>query len=312
MVGAAPVSVFHNVAQSFVHREIELFGALLGKCSPWDASTKFTHEGACMRKFAEIARDLDLAAGEGELAFFDLDDDAGQVIREGLRIRKGGDRSADFRDQLRGIEPAIEPHAFGETADAEELARAILGFGNSVGIEDKHVFRLEGLSDLFIDFPFAHPKRHVRALQRRAGGRAMPIVDYRHVPAIDELDLAPVEIKPDVGDSHEAFETNELPDNFRVGEGDDLFGFWQRSTIRKGNNLAEGLKEGAFGRRPEQRRGNALAHDVADDDIEALVNVPEKVIEIAADPLRGNRKRRHMRPGEIPRRLIEKQRLLKS
>ena len=45
-------------------------------------------------------------------------------------------------------------------------------------------------------------------------------------------------------------------------------------------------------------------------DIEALVNVPEKVVEIAADPLRGNCKRRHMRPGEIPRRLIEKQRLL--
>jgi hypothetical protein len=95
-----------------------------------------------------------------------------------------------------------------------------------------------------------------------------------------------------------------------VGEGDNLFGFWQRSTIRQGNNLAEGLKEGAFGRRPEQRRGNALAHDVADDDIEEPVNMPEKVIEVAADPLRGNRKRRHMRPGEIPRRLIEKQRLL--
>ena len=141
------------------------------------------------RVHAQVRRDCSRlsisAAGEGELAFFDLDDDAGQVIREGLRIRKGGDRSADFRDQLRGIEPAIEPHAFGETADAKKLARAILGFGNSVGIEDKHVFRLEGLSDLFIDFPFAHPKRHVRALQRRAGGRAMPIVDYRHVPAID-------------------------------------------------------------------------------------------------------------------------------
>jgi len=42
----------------------------------------------------------------------------------------------------------------------------------------------------------------------------MPVVNYRHMAAIDKFDLAAFEIKPRIGYGYEAFETDELPGNF--------------------------------------------------------------------------------------------------
>ena len=78
----------------------------------------------------------------------------------------------------------------------------------------------------------------------------------------------------------------------------------------EGDKATERLQDIALCRRAKQRRRNTLAHDIADDDVEAAVAVPVKVVEVAIDPLRWNRQRRDPDPCEIARWWLEQQSLL--
>src|SRR5262249_24687258 len=109
------------------------------------------HKPARPREFAKLARNLDLLARQRELALFDLDDNACEIVGKSFRVREGHDCLADFGDELPCVEPAIQPHAFGKAAYAEKLARAVLSFGNAIRIEDKHVLRFEGRYNLLVD-----------------------------------------------------------------------------------------------------------------------------------------------------------------
>src|SRR5262245_59573012 len=82
LIRPVPIGMPHDVAQSFVHREIKLLRALLREGRSRDGPTKSVHKVARLREFAKIAWDLDLLAGERKFPLFDLDDHAGQIIRE--------------------------------------------------------------------------------------------------------------------------------------------------------------------------------------------------------------------------------------
>ena len=95
-------------------------------------------------------------------------------------------------------------------------------------------------------------------------------MNRRRVPAVDEVEPSVLEVEPRVAHGHEALELDQLPGDLRVRQRHDLLRFGQRSRLGQRNQAAERLEEVALGCRAQQRRGDALAHDVADDDVEAV------------------------------------------
>ena len=89
-------------------------------------------------------------------------------------------------------------------------------------------------------------------------------------------------------------------------------GSGNRAALGHRGQVAQRFEEIALGRRRHQRGWNALAHDVRDDHVEALVLVPEEIVEVAVDPLRRNGERRHLQSGNVRGRLREQQHLLDS
>ena len=119
-----------------------------------------------------------------------------------------------------------------------------------------------------------------------------------------------MQIHARVAHGHEALEVDQLPHHVGVGQGDDLLGLRQLPAPVQRGQMAQRLEEVALGRRGQERGGNALAHDVRDDHVQALVLVPEEIVEVAVDPLRRQGERRHLQPGHVGRRLREQQHLL--
>jgi hypothetical protein len=92
-------------------------------------------------------------------------------------------------------------------------------------------------------------------------------VDCLGVPAIDKIDSVTCRVEAGVTKSRKKIEADELSGYTRMNHPDYFFGFRKfRAGLR--NELPEGVQELAFDGGAKQRRGNAFAHDVADENVE--------------------------------------------
>ena len=271
---------------------------------------RLTNKGAGARELLEIARDLDLGAEGRTLAIFNPDGNAGQVVTERLGVREGHGRLTDAIDQLLRFEAAIDPHTLGKPLYSKQLAGAVPRFRQSVGIKEEHVSRIQRDADLFVNLVLADTEWQVLSLQHRASPSLRPEMNRHRMSAVDEIDGAFLEIEPGIADRHKTLELDELPCDLRVRERHDVFRFRKCPGLGERNQPAERLQKVTLGRRAEECRGNTLAHDVADDDVEAVVPMLEEVVEVTIDALRWNGERRHTHAGHVAGRLVEQERLL--
>src|SRR6266581_5695044 len=215
----------------------------------------------------------------------ELNRNAGHVVCEGLRVRKGDHRSTDSVYQLLWLELAVHLDQLDQAVFAKALSGLVLGFGYAVRIEEKHVSHLERNGNLPVDCPLAESQGHIVALQRFTRARAPAKVDRLRVSAIDKINPAPLQIEPRVAKGCKAFEADELLGHFGMDERDDLFGCRELPTSGRGNEAAERAQEVALDRSAKKGRGNPFTHDVSNDNVEVLVIILEKVVEVAVDLL---------------------------
>ena len=135
-------------------------------------------------------------------------------------------------------------------------------------------------------------------------------MNRRRVTAIHEVDVTVLEIEAGVAHGHETFELNQLPRDLRVGHRHDVFRFGECAGWGQRDQSAERLQKVALRGRTEQGGRDPFAHDVSDDDVEAVVAVLEEIVEVAVDALRWNSERGDTHARHVSRRLVEKQGLL--
>ena len=132
------------------------------------------------------------------------------------------------------------------------------------------------------------------------------------VPAIDEIEAAPVHVQAGIAQGYETIQIDQMPHQFRMCEHHDFFGLRELTVLGQDQQATEGSEEVALSSGPQERRGHPLAHDISNDHIQGLIRVPQKGIEIAVDSLGGDRQRGHSKSGKVQGRLIEQQGLLDS
>ena len=143
LVGATVVRVPHDVAGRFRHRELELADRLFVERWRRQPLADIPDEGPHPRQLVQIARDVHLRTGEGQLALLNPHGDARQIVAERLRVRKGHGGLADLIDQRLGFELSVGSDTFGQTLYAEQLAVAISGFRQSIRVEEEDVAGLQ-------------------------------------------------------------------------------------------------------------------------------------------------------------------------
>ena len=192
---------------------------------------------------------------------------------------------ADGIDESVRLERAVDSNELREAVGAKQIAVAISYFGDPVRVEEEQVSRLERNGQLIEDLSFSDPQRQIVAVQRLTDARAAAHNHHPRVPAIDEIEDAPVQVQSGVTQRHEAFEIDQLSNHVRVGQGHDFLGFWRRAIPGHGHEVAQRFEEVALGRPGQQGGGNTLAHHVRDDHVEAPVLVFEEIVEVAVDAL---------------------------
>src|SRR5262245_12722296 len=300
----------HDVAEGFGNRELELADTVFVQRRPGQVPAPLANKGAGAGELLEIARNIDLGAEGRTLAIFNPDGNAGQVVTEGLGVRESDGRLTDAIDQRLRFETAILPDTLGKPFYSKQLAGAVPRFGQSVGIEEEHVSPIQRDVDLFVNLALADTEWQVLSLEHRARPCLRHEKNRRRMSAVDEIECAFLQIEPGIADRHETLELDELPCDLRVRERHDVFRFWKRPGRGKRKQPAERLQEVTLGRRAEKCRGNTLAHDVADDDVEAVVPVLEEIVEVTVDALRWNGECRHPHARHVAGRLVEQERLL--
>ena len=283
-VGSATVCVPHHVAGGFRGRQLELVDDFVRR---WmrETGADLAHECARARQFREIARDVDFSAHQRQAPLLDPDRDAGQVVAKTLRPGKRDCLQANLLDELFRLQVTVPAHALREPLDSEQLALGVAGLGQAVGVEQEHIPRLHPHRHLLEDLALADAERQVLPLQQPARRGPGLIVDGRRMAAVDQLEAAFDEIEACVTQRDEALELDELSRHLGVRERHDILRLGEHARRRQRDEAAQRLQEMALGCRAEERRGNALAHDIADDDVEAGVAVVEEIVEVAVDPL---------------------------
>ncbi len=102
-----------------------------------------------------------------------------------------------------------------------------------------------------------------------ADGRVLAKGKHAGMPAIDQLETAARQIEPHIAQRHEAFEVDQLPHHVGMRQRHDFLGLRHPVAAADGDQMAQGFKKVALRRGGQQRRRDALAHDVGDDDVEA-------------------------------------------
>ena len=162
----------------------------------------------------------------------------------------------------------------GEPFLAEELVHAVFGFGHAVGVEEEPV-SLSEIERLFAVRYAVHAGKHKPAAAPDEGRFSVRDQHGRVMPRADESEFAgrDIEHADPRGDEHVG----------RVVAAEALVRDPDR--FRKRRKIAYAVLDGRLRRRHEQRRRNALAGNVRDDDREPIPVHEEYVVEIAADLL---------------------------
>ena len=258
LIGTAMIGMLHDVAGRLVHRQLEVCDVVLIEKPLGNHAAEFADEFAGAAEILEVAANLQLGARQRSLRFADFHGDAGQVVDQpiGLRKRHGG--LADGIHERFRLELAVDPNELREAVGAEQLAVAVAHFGDPVRVEEKQVSRLERDGHLIEDLSFADSQRQVVPVQRLAPAGAGAHDHHPRVPAIDEVEDAPIQVQSGVTQRHEALEIDQLPNHVRVGQRHDFLGLRKRAIPGHGHEMAQRFEEVALGRPASSAAGMPL------------------------------------------------------